>query len=415
VKNLEEDAVCAMAQDFFQLDRKNSKSLATLVFTKTHGNIFFTLEFFQAIIDADIFESDGEGQFDVEEVRIEFGSVNDLIITKIRELPEETQEVLKFASFLGSNLDVEILQRLTMEPISSCLQTAEERGLIVYQSLSRHWQFAHDGIQELIWGQIPANERRAFRYRLGRKLWRSFDMDELDRFIFVVVGQFMVASDLMTEEKERVAVAKLYLRAGERAVQLSSFQTSFIYLKQGISLLGLRSWRDEYSLCLNLYNSAAEVACCTGQFDTVYELVDEVARNSRSVDDTLPSLTTKIHALGSSGRLREAVHLGLELLKHLGEAFPSKAAPVHAKREFQRIEKRLKGKTDEDILRLPLMKDSNSLSAMQILNVIFLYVFMTDKHLAPLVGFRVMTLTLDHGLCTVSCLGFAIVAMYLCG
>jgi len=52
---------------------------------------------------------------------------------------------------------------------------------------------------------------------------------------------------------------------------------------------------------------------------------------------------------------------------------------------------------------------------MQMLNLIFLYAYMVEAELFPMIGFRMVTLTLDYGLCGVSCLGFVVYAMILCG
>jgi hypothetical protein len=76
---------------------------------------------------------------------------------------------------------------------------------------------------------------------------------------------------------------------------------------------------------------------------------------------------------------------------------------------------RLSKYTPQSILRLPIMTDRRVLAASQILNLIYLYATSAKPELAPLVGFALVRLTLEHGLSPMSCMGFITFAMCLCG
>jgi predicted ATPase len=225
----------------------------------------------------------------------------------------------------------------------------------------------------------------------------------------------MIGISQIVERVERTAVAKLCLRATERAVHLASFQTAFIYVQHAISLLDARCWRDEYKLSMNLYNSAAEVAYCSGNIDDVFRSLEETFKHARSFEDTLRGQATKVYALGSSGRMKEAVTTGLDVLRELGETFPSKPSSLRIRFEIMRVKRRLKDKTNESLLRLPLIDDSEKLAAMQILNMTFFNAFSTYEKVAPLLVLRMITLTLDYGLSSISCMGFVVFAALLCG
>jgi histidine kinase len=202
-----------------------------------------------------------------------------------------------------------------------------------------------------------------------------------------------------------------------RAFQFSNFQTSFRYLEQGISLLDMKAWNDDYELAMDLYNCAAEVANSLGRFQDVHRLVDQVLAHSRCNTYSLRAKSTKVHALGRSNKLTEAIELAIDVLASLGECLPTKPTSFRIFREVRMIRLRLRGKTDEMLMRLPLMTDAKKLAAMEMMNLIFLYVVLVKPDLAPIIGCRMVGMSLDHGLSAVYCVGFvafaASVAVYV--
>ena len=73
----------------------------------------------------------------------------------------------------------------------------------------------------------------------------------------------------------------------------------------------------------------------------------------------------------------------------------------------------LRGKSHESLLRLHTMSDGRAVSAMQIMNVLFSSVFCKQPLLAPLLATRMIRLSLEHGLCAVSSVAFAVYGILL--
>jgi len=191
--------------------------------------------------------------------------------------------------------------------------------------------------------------------------------------------------------------------------------TAYDYLIQGIEVLGPRKWQDNYQLTLGLHNSAAEVAYCTGNFDSVFRLVEETLKQATNFQDTLAAQSTKVYALGGSGKMAEAVDLGLAVLGQLGVEFPSSPGLRHVEAGLKRTRKLLRIRSDESILRLQPLIDPTATASMQMLNLTFFYALMTRAELAPLIGWKIIEITLNRGLCGASCIGFSIHAMIECG
>lgn len=422
LKNLDEVSTTNMVVDMLQTDVAYTKPLADLVFSHTKGNAYYIVVFLRALAEGGFLRYDMDAMpqwsWDADEVRVEFGTTMiDVVKNKISCLPDEVLHALKCASCLGSKLDKVILANLMGESSTvafSYFDLATEKGLLVHCP-RRGWAFAHDAIQDAAYSMIPGSDREKFHYDIGLRLWRCFDINELDENIFVVVGQLLAGSRFVEKRKEQIAVARMCLRAGERSVYMSSFQSAFNYLVHGVRLLGTKCWRDEYTLSLNLYNAAAEVAYCSGHSKEVHIFVQEILAHATCLDDTLRGHSANIYAIGSCGRMQEAIHYGIQILSDLGEKFPETQSTTRTFIELQRIRKKLKRKTNESLLRLPIMEDTRKLAAMHMLSQLTTYTFLNAKGLSLTIAFRMVNLSLNCGLSATSCIGFALVGALLCG
>ena len=217
----------------------------------------------------------------------------------------------------------------------------------------------------------------------------------------------------MTSQTERNAIAVLCLRGTHCAVAVSDFCAACNYAEFGILLLPQDCWKDEYDLSLALYNASAEVCHCVADYKRVHELVDIVLKHARCFRDSLRARAARVHSLSSSYKITEALEEGLDILRHLGEIFPSKPRKYHALFEFVRTKRLLRGKTNEMILRMPSMENPDKIAAMQMLNLIFPNSFHVDPILFVLIALRIVRLSVRSGLTAVSSVGFAAYSSFL--
>lgn len=188
----------------------------------------------------------------------------------------------------------------------------------------------------------------------------------------MLMGQLMLGDPIITREEDRRAIAELCLDAGQKAAKHLEFQTAWLCLSWGIKIVSSqKTWgRDNYDLSLRLHTTALEVCYCNGEFSELEHLIRVVLDNARTFEDSLLARSTLIYSLGSRNKQLEAIEMGLTTLKQLGETFPSMNPPLwRVYWERRRLRAMLVGLSDEDILRLPRMKDQKKLAAMQILSV----------------------------------------------
>lgn len=414
---LREREVRRLVAHVLPVNENYTSRLATVVHSIT-DNIFYIFEIIRYFVEREILTFEGDSLEcvwdNLEEFQTEIKEMDDLILARIAHLSEQSQEILKVAACLGSKVDAEILQFFVTEPVGLFLQEFTANGLFRYDEARNSWSFAHDSIQETIYQLIPPDDKVGYHYRIGRKFWRVLDEARLSDFVFLVVGQLLLGSNRFQDDRERVAVAKLCLSAGIKGVSLSSFQTSFAYLHRGIALLGPNAWREQYELSLELQSAAAEVATSLGLFETALEHVETILKHARNFSDTLRAQAVKVHTIGSKGMFEDALDAALAVLGKLDIqiAQPNR---IHIFLEWTRLRSILRKRTNESLMRLPLMVDRDKIAAIQMLNLVLLYAVMAKGEWLTAIGFKMVRLTLDYGLSAVSCIGFGLYSVIASG
>lgn len=416
----ESDVDCLLA-DLVHVDSERTMDFVSFVASQTRGNVCDIWWYLDMLQSKQLLRLDDTGKiiaWDMDDIRLEALNLDEHFKSMITKLSTFDLELLTIASFLGPTLDERIVMSLVecdVDTFALFTQNVSSLGLLSYDSSRESWFFTQSIIQEKTCQLIPESEREYYHYRIGRKLWRRFDLNELDHYIFLVVDQLSYSFNCITNPKESLAIAKLCLCAGVRAVHLSSFQASIGYLENGIALLSPNGFELAYETWLDLHNAAAEVANSLGNYKRVHELVDEVLLHAQTNGDKLRAQAVMIHAFGSDGRFSDALTLALGVLKTLGESIPMKPSKPMILLEFLVLRRRLSRMTNAAILRLPTMVDIHKLAAMQMMNLLFFSALMKKNEIVPYIGFRMVRLTLDYGLSAVSCIGFILFASTLSG
>ena len=421
VSNLKCKAVHEMLVDVLGRSPAETEPLLDTVCRCTNCNAFFVLFFLRSVYEEGLLQMNQDRKMwvwneDLIMERFDCHDVLQFVRNVIAALPEEVQDVLKVASCIGTDFDEYLLHDIMPFDIAPALAAAEEKGLILIEnSSSGGYRFSHDNVQQAAYSLIPAAERDMFHLSLGKSLCESLKTDDLVLHIFLVVNQFRIGAELVNDTGERYRMALLCLSAGEKATRVSAFATAAEYLNLGISLLGHRHWRDEYDLSLALYNTAAEVEYCNARFDRVSSLVEEVIANAWSFQDQLRAYTTKVYTLGTLNRPQEAIATGLMVLSKLGQTFPRNVTTFRFMMEFIKTRRMLGGKSMDEIMELPLMKRPDQLAAMRMMNILYLHAFTCRPELAPMLSFRIVQMSLQHGLSGMSSPGFSSYGMFLSG
>ena len=84
------------------------------------------------------------------------------------------------------------------------------------------------------------------------------------------------SSSIPQGDPKRIDLARLNLRAGQKAFSASVFTSAAGYLGIGIKCLPQDHWMSEYSLSLDLFSTAAQTAFCIGDFEMTRTFCDPI-------------------------------------------------------------------------------------------------------------------------------------------
>ncbi len=152
-----------------------SDELITLVHGRAQGNPFFTEELLRAFVEKGaVAAGDGRvGLAGIEEVEVP-RSIRSVIRQRISRLPDRSQELLRLASMLGQEFDLDVLLATsgrTEAEVLDELDAALEAAIIAELRKDRErFAFAHVLIQQTLYDELPVHRRRRMHLRLGQAL-----------------------------------------------------------------------------------------------------------------------------------------------------------------------------------------------------------------------------------------------------
>jgi signal transduction histidine kinase/GAF domain-containing protein len=403
--------------------------LAELVLRKTGGNPFFANEFLKTLYTENLLTFDFEHlswRWDIAHIEGKgiTDNVVELMLGKLKKLPPATQQVLRFAACVGADFDLSTLSIICESSPSEIfpeLVTAIQSGLIVPMSeldeqlLVQNYKFLHDRVQQAAYTLIDESQKHLVHLQIGRLLLQNTTSDLLTEKIFEIVDHLNFGVELVTHQQERDEIVKLNLMAGQKALAATAYDAALQYFKVGLKLLKTESWQSEYNLTLALYSQAAEAAYLSGHFDEMEQLVDVVLNHASTVLDQVKAYDSRIQACLSQGDPKEALKIGLEVLKLLGVIVVETPSQLDVQRGLEETASLLAGREIEGLIELPEMTEPEPLAAIYILGSIGGAAFMVSPVLMVLIMCKMVNLSLNNGNATWSPLGYAAYGLIQCG
>ncbi|MEZ5429381.1 MAG: sigma 54-interacting transcriptional regulator [Pyrinomonadaceae bacterium] len=406
--------------------------LARLVLEKTGGNPFFVIQFLKTLEQENFIRFDFAKKrwvYRIDEIKraAMTDNVVDLMVGKIRKLPEKAQKALTLASCIGNPFDGRTLAVIggqnTVEAEAD-LQSAVAAGLIlrfsgnygsaeekgtVKTSESGAYSFAHDRIQQAAHSLIPDREKGAVHLTVGRFLRDLMKEDEVEEKLFDVVNHLNLGRELMTDREELFELARLNLEAGRRAKSSSAFEAARGYLETGAGLLGDEHWETDYELAfeLNLETAVCEYLC--GNFDGAERMLEVLLPKARTNLDRARVLNLKMVQYENMARYAEALAVARETLALFRVSFPDaeREKQTALDREIESIRKLLGGRPIGSLIDLPRMTDPETRMIMNILTDIWSSTYITgDAVLARLISATMVRLSLERGNAEESAYGY---------
>jgi len=335
--NLDKESVNDLCSDVLQLSPRLTRPLAEALHSKTSGNPMFVRQLMRSLYEEGLLQysaSERRWRWDINAIRSKDVADNavDLLIAMMRSYRPELRWLLQIASCLGFRFDrtaIALLASASEEMvfaneslISINIEAAMADGLLVKDGADAY-RFSHDQIWLAAYSLTPPVDRDALHLRIGRQLHeKASDGDDddadSDTFLYTAADQLKRGLGAVKDHAEELEIAKLNLRAGEKALSTFLFQPAATYLLQGCALLRPETWYTEYKLCARLYLACAEVQLAQGDNGGAMLSVAPVLTNARHEDGKLRAHEIQILANIAQAKFQEALQHSAPILGELG-------------------------------------------------------------------------------------------------
>jgi len=426
VNNIIKEDINALISDTFHLSDSFTTSLTDIVHQKTNGNIFCILQFLQSLCDGGLLQwssVSNSWEFKNSSIEAEFFPHDKvrILVRRILHLPEKTQYALELMScvgasclestlmlFLDENIAINVKKKEMTNIDDKPSQIRKQRNdLLLFFKFAVHeglikeeganYRFSHDHIQFAAYSLIPEDEKILWHLQIGQNVWENASEREKDKVIFIAVDQMNYALGLLESDGQKENLAKLNLRAGEKAMSLSTFSSSALYFDSGIQILGKHQWENNYELSLHLHNYYAEAEYCNGNFSAVGQAAGVILSKAESPSHKVRAYFILIKALCAQNRLDEALNIGIKVLTQLGKQPPSEFSDVPAiYANFNKTASIFKDTTDF-FLNFKIMEDSDALIAMNFLGELLLPTYFLNQDIGLWLVDHMLQLSFVHG------------------
>jgi PAS domain S-box-containing protein len=386
--------------------------LAQLIHGKTGGNPFFAIQFMSSLAEEGMLTFDHDAarwSWDLERIHAEgyTDNVVDLMVGKLARLPAETQKALQQLACLGNIAEITTLSIVlgsSEEQVHAQLWVAVRLELI--ERLADAYRFVHDRVQEAVYSLIPEDFRAATHLRIGRLLTAQTPLEKREEALFEIVNQLNRGAALITEQQERQNLAELNLIAGKRAKASTAYSSALSYLTAGAALLTEDSWQRRHELLFELELHRSECEFLTGALAQAEQRLATLSARVGTTVERANVACLRVDLYTTLDQSDRAVAVCLDYLRDLGIKWSTHPTEEEVRREYARIWSQLGGRSIEELIELPLMKDPAALAILDVLTKVVTPALFTDANLASLAICRMVNLSLERGNSDSSCCAY---------
>jgi PAS domain S-box-containing protein len=409
--------MCLLLVDAFHCSPEAATPLARLVCTKTGGDPFFATQFLTTLDQDHLIEfvpSAKAWRWDVRSIatRDYTDNVAELMLARLRRLPEATRALLTTAACLGSEVHVTTLavaSECTEEVVHEALRPARDQGLMLRTSGT--YRFLHDRIRQGAYSLIAEAERADAHLRLGRRLRAHALAGAREADPFEIGNQLMLGISRLDDGKEREEVTRLFLACGRRAKASTAYAVADSFFTAGASLLAADSWVECHQLTYELHLERADCDWLVGRFEDAERLLVTLLAHARTDLEKLAVYDIQVRLHTIRGQLSRSIESGLDALRLIGIDLSAHPTPEDVQRVQRDTWHELEGRSIESLLELPLASKPEVAAVLGLTSSLLDVAAFTDKNLLQMLATMMVSTSIRHGNSEGSSVGYAAYAM----
>jgi PAS domain S-box-containing protein len=394
------------------------EDLSRLVHDKTGGNPFFVIQLVRALHDDGLLTLDEQSQhwtWDADRI-VARGFTDDLATFmewKIGNLPAATREVMKHLACAGRTASTSFLSAVTAMPepdLHASLREAVHAGLILRTEAG--YSFPHDSVQEASYASAAEADRAAIHLRMGHLL-EAAPPPRSHESVFAVANHMNRAASLITSLEDREQLARINLLAAGRAMAAVAFVSAATYLAAGSAALGPDGWQRSPELAFAITFRWANCRYLNGEPSLAERQLAELARRPASRADQAAVTCLRATVYMTLNLSERATEVCLEQLRSFEIDWQPRPSDAIVRAEYELLQRRLPDGSPDGLAELPLMADADCRASMDVLLAMQLAAVHHDMDLHDLSVLRMANISIEHGNCEASPLGYAELSMVL--
>jgi predicted ATPase/class 3 adenylate cyclase len=412
-----------MLSDTLQSDASQVTALARLALQKTQGNPLFVRQFLHTLHHEGLIRpaplAVDQGQrwlWDLHEIRAAniTDNVVDLLLDRLKRLPEETQHALRCAACIGNRFDIDTLALIlkeTPERSFDILRPAVQEQLIELRSdlvisdeedvfssvLVRQFAFQHDRVQQAAYELLDPAERPQTHVAIGRRLRATLSPDSLRGQVFEVVEHLNRGRALITDAAERLDLAELNMEACRKAALSAAYAAALSYVNIALPLLEDDSWNTQYEATYEAFQQRAVLEYVNGNYATSEAAIEIAVCHARSDIERAQMLFPRIQQQTLLGRFAEAIETACDALRLLDVDLRLDTLEQDTRDAFAIVMEKLAAYNLGALLDWPDTDSQKILLAQRCLRHLGIAAFVAKQDMWPLIVLTSVRLSLDHG------------------
>lgn len=419
------DCVCDLLIDALESDRARVQDVAAMVHAKTGGNPFFVRQFLMALNRKGLLRRTAEGGFtwDLAQLRAEqiTDNVADLVVERILELPPGTQDMVRLAACMGTQVDLDLLARASDRAgyeVVRALEPAVRAEVLTPiaaepDEAATHYRFQHDRVQSAANSMLAADRRAEIHARLGALMLERVPTDQPDAQLMEVTDH-LIAGRRFLDAGHLGRLRDLSLRAARQSKAANAYDAALCYLSVTNDILGADAWAKSPDLMFSVTLETAEAAYLQGDDRRAEKIA--TALLERPLDALDQVRVFELMILIHTGQIKylRALTVGLRALSLLGVRLPERPKLPRVLRELLITKAELSRRSDENLLNMRRMKDPHKKAAMRVLVLLAPPAYFSAPNLLPLIALRMVRMSVRYGNAPASAYGYVIYGMLHC-
>jgi len=407
--------------DTFHSAQAQVDSLARLVYEKTGGNAFFTIQFLRTLHGEHLVGVDNgarKWRWDIDAIKTKgyADNVVDLMVGNLKKLRPETQRILSIASCIGNTFTLAVLASVShcTEPeMQERLREAIQVGLILPGLTGSTYTFLHDRVQQSAYSLIPAGHRPAMHCHIGRLMLAGTPAEMIEERIFDLINQFHLGKEKIIDPNERVRVAALSLIAGRKAKISSAYGLALTYFSLGAEFMDASDWMSHYPLMYDLRKELAIALYVNSNYAESQRQIDLLLERAQSDLERAELYTILIIQYTLTGRYSDAIRTGKQALALLDIHLSLTRLAEELDEQLVRYTEILGSRSIDSLAEEPEMTDPGRRVALALLADMVVPARYTDNTLFALISLHNVNLSLQYGPTPKSTVGYTAFGMFL--